>query len=85
MNLVCAIVPHAIVKQILDALTTAGYRATRVSTTGGFLHHGNSTLLIGVEQQQLEAVLRLIRGESLGEDEGGATVFVLGVEQFGHT
>ncbi len=56
-----------------------------MSTTGGFLHHGNSTLLIGVERPQLEAVLRLIHIESLGEDEGGATAFVLGIEQFEHT
>jgi uncharacterized protein YaaQ len=32
-----------------------------VSTTGGFLREGNSTILIGVEDEQMDAVLSIIR------------------------
>ena len=74
-------------RRVLNGLTTAGYRATRVSTTGGFLRRGNTTLLIGVEQQWLQTVLNLLRDLCHGNAprdaaEGGVTVFVLNVERF---
>ena len=49
MKLLIAIVQDADVNFLMDALTDNGYRVTRLSTTGGFLKKGNTTLLIGVE------------------------------------
>lgn len=83
-HLVCAILADALVAPVLDALSAAGQRATRVSSTGGFLRRGNTTLLIGVERVQLQDVLALIREHAShlpGLAAGGATVFVLEVER----
>ena len=60
MKLLLAIVQDADVNFLMDALTENGYRVTRLSTTGGFLKKGNTTLLIGVEEEKLEEVLDII-------------------------
>jgi len=46
---------------LLEVLSRKGYRATMVSTTGGFLREGNSTVLIGVEDELVPTVLDLIK------------------------
>ena len=60
MKLLLAIVQDADVNFLMDALTESGYRVTRLSTTGGFLKKGNTTLLIGVEEEKLDEVLAVI-------------------------
>jgi uncharacterized protein YaaQ len=46
---------------LLDALIERGHSATIVSTIGGFLREGNTTLLIGTSDQKVHDVLRIIR------------------------
>jgi uncharacterized protein YaaQ len=46
---------------LIDTLMKDGYRATMISTTGGFLREGNATLLIGVADENVEGVLKIIR------------------------
>jgi uncharacterized protein YaaQ len=45
---------------LLDALMRAGYNATIINTTGGFLREGNATLLIGVAPEAVGEVLKII-------------------------
>lgn len=61
MKMVIAIVNRDDSSEICTALTQAGYRYTRISTTGGFLRSGNTTLLIGTEDGELNALLRLMK------------------------
>jgi uncharacterized protein YaaQ len=61
MKLVLGIVNHDDAGRLVDALTAAGFRATTISTTGGFLRQGNATILVGTEDEQVPHVLRLIR------------------------
>jgi uncharacterized protein YaaQ len=61
MKLVLAMVQASDARRLLDALMAGGYRATRVSTVGGFLVRGNATILIGVQDEQVEAVLGILR------------------------
>ena len=46
---------------LLDALIERGHSATVLSTIGGFLREGNTTLLIGTPDQRTHDVLRIIR------------------------
>jgi len=46
---------------LIDALMADGYRATTISTTGGFLREGNATLLIGVPDEDVDPVLKIIK------------------------
>jgi len=69
---------------IIQALTSAQYRVTRVASTGGFLRSGVATLLLGVLDERLESALELIRAKltPLPSGEKRATLFVVPVERF---
>jgi len=69
---------------IIQALTSAQYRVTRVASTGGFLRSGVATLLLGVLDERLESALELIRAKltPLPSGERRATLFVVPVERF---
>ena len=61
MMLVMAIVHSDDAPGLLDALTKRGYRATRINTAGGFLKESNATILLGVDEAQLDEVLSLLQ------------------------
>jgi len=61
MKLMMSIVNSDDARRLVDALTQAGYRATTISTTGGFLRQGNATILVGTEDEKVPHVLQLIR------------------------
>ncbi len=69
---------------VLQALVDNGYRVTRVASTGGFMRHGNVTLMTGVEGEKVQAVIDLLR-ETCCPAEGSqhrATVFVVDLPYF---
>jgi len=61
MKLLLSIVNRDDSNALVDALMHHGYRATVISTTGGFLREGNATILVGAEDEQVEEVLTIIR------------------------
>jgi uncharacterized protein YaaQ len=61
MKLVMSIVNSDDADQLVNALTQAGYRATTISTTGGFLRQGNATIFVGTEDENVETVLQLVK------------------------
>lgn len=60
MKLIIAIVQDDDAGELIDVLTDAGYRVTKLATTGGFLKSGNTTLMIGVEAEKVDVVLKTI-------------------------
>ena len=105
MKLIVAIINNDDANAVVNAVTEAGYSATRLSTTGGFLRAGNVTLLLGVENSKVDEVVNIIGEHSKQRKQitpvnttyisetmlssmpvevtvGGATIFVLDVEQF---
>jgi uncharacterized protein YaaQ len=61
MKMIVSIVNRDDARGLTDALMREGYRATTISTTGGFLRQGNATLLIGTEDEQVDDVLEIVR------------------------
>lgn len=61
MKLIMAIVSSDDSRELLERLTRAGFRATVISTTGGFLREGNTTVLVGTEDQKVSQVIELVR------------------------
>jgi len=61
VRLVIAVVQDYDANPFLRALAEAGYRATLLRTTGGFLRQGNTTVLVAVEDLDVAAVSRLCR------------------------
>lgn len=60
MKLVIAIVNHDDAGAVTQNLSKKGFSCTRLATTGGFLLAGNVTLLIGVEEKKVQAVIDVI-------------------------
>lgn len=104
MKLIFAIVNNDDSAVASSALNEAGFFVTRLSTTGGFLMVGNTTLLIGTDDNKTDEVIDILRkhcttrkrmnpstasfGAGLNNHSlpqeitvGGATVFVLSVDQ----
>jgi uncharacterized protein YaaQ len=61
MKMVITVIHERDRSRASEALLQAGHKFTKVATTGGFLREGNATLLIGVEDDQLEDVLSIIQ------------------------
>jgi uncharacterized protein YaaQ len=86
-KLIIAILRETESEEVLQALLDDDFRVTRIASTGGFMRRGNSTLLVGVEKERVEAAVQIIREHSAPAIDPGlkrATVFVLKVDQVEH-
>jgi uncharacterized protein YaaQ len=61
VKLVVAIVHNEDAGALVDALLDREYRATRLHSSGGFLKQSNATIILGVEDDQIETVLGIVR------------------------
>ena len=61
MKLVLAIVHNEDAGALVDALLEKEYRATRLHSSGGFLRQSNTTVIVGVEEEQVDEVLGIVR------------------------
>ena len=108
MKLIVAIVQDEDSSRLVNKLMKNGHGVTKLATTGGFLRAGNTTLLIGVDDEKMSAVMKIIEDVCKSRKQvtaapstmnsmggmpgaasypvevtvGGATVFVLTVDQF---
>ena len=104
MKLLFAIVQDEDANRVMNSLNKKGYMVTKLSSTGGFLKAGNTTLLIGIDEQYVNDVLSIIESKSKSRKSlvnvdnsivggamfptsteinvGGATVFILDVENY---
>lgn len=60
MKLVIAIVQDEDTSRLVSKLMKEGFGVTKLATTGGFLRAGNTTLLIGVDEEKLSNVMDII-------------------------
>ncbi len=99
MKLVLAVVSNQSAEGITDALLAAGFRATRLASTGGFRREGNTTILMGVDDDDVEPVLAILQSgvhtaasrrsaaanpDAAGLSSGRGAVFVLPLEGYFH-
>jgi uncharacterized protein YaaQ len=104
MKLIFAIVSNDDASSVSSALTKGGFSVTRLATTGGFLRAGNTTIIVGTDDEKVDQCIEIIGNESKRRTEivpstasydigryasfpvevqvGGATIFVINVEQF---
>lgn len=61
MKLVVAVVQDLDADDVIDTLTEANYRVTRVASTGGFFRQGNTTLFCGVADDRVQHLTELLR------------------------
>lgn len=93
MKLIQAIVHNDDADAVVKAMLAQGFRATRMGSTGGFMRAGNTTIVSGVEEEQVDEVLNIIkqnvksrlhapaRPQAKEVEVSGAIVFVINVER----
>ncbi len=106
MKLIMAVVQDQDSNKLSNALIEKRIRATKLASTGGFLKAGNTTFMIGIEDERVQEALDVIKNNCQSREQiappvspmggnvdayvpypvevpvGGATVFVLPIEQF---
>ena len=106
MKLIIAIVQDEDSQKFVGEMMKNHFSVTKLATTGGFLRIGNTTMMIGVDEERVEEALSIIERVCKSRKQvvtspspmagttgvyipypvevtvGGATVFVLDVEQF---
>ncbi len=61
MKLVIAVVQDKDSNRLSNALIKEGFRATKLASTGGFLRAGNTTFIIGTEDERVNEALQIIK------------------------
>ncbi len=109
MKLVLAVLNKDDTKSVIQELMRGGFSVTKLSSAGGFLRAGTTTILCGMKDERVEKALEIIKTYSCKKvyspsripnetksifnmDKsdsrpseivmGGASVFVLNIEQF---
>ena len=106
MKLIIAIVQDEDASRLIGQLMDEGLSVTKLATTGGFLRAGNTTLLLGIEEERFQSAMDIIEKVCKSRKQvaaspasmvgvpgayspypievmvGGATIFVLTVDQF---
>lgn len=87
MKLILAIIQDHIAQDVLNELSENKIRATKLSSTGGFFRKGNTTILIGIEEEKLDRVKEMILNisknkETVDDKTANTVMFVLNMNQF---
>ncbi|KRM54262.1 hypothetical protein FC18_GL000481 [Lacticaseibacillus sharpeae JCM 1186 = DSM 20505] len=69
MKLVLAIVQDQDAARLSAAFVDNNVRATKLSSTGGFLRAGNSTYIVGVDDKRVQEVLDIIKRNCESREE----------------
>ncbi len=69
MKLVVAIVHSEDAGALVDALLEKEHRATRLQSSGGFLKQSNATVMVGVDDDQVDAVLEVVRANCVSRTQ----------------
>ena len=64
MKLVLAIVSYEDSGRVSAALTKDGFAVTKLATTGGFLKSGNTTFIVGTDDDKVDQVIDIISKQS---------------------
>jgi len=69
MKLVVCIVHNRDKNKVTEELIKAGFKFTVIGSTGGFLREGNTTILVGVQDDELEGLRNLIQANCQAREQ----------------
>lgn len=90
MKLILAIIQDQFVNKASRSLMENKIRVTKLSSSGGFLNSGNTTLLIGAQEEDIDKIVGIIEKEckstkvsSRGQEVtvGGANLFIINMDR----
>ena len=86
MKLILAIIQDHVAQDVLHELSENKIRDTKLSYTGGFFKKGNTTILIGIEDEKVDRVKEMILNisknkETVDDITANTVLFVLNMNQ----
>ncbi|MFU0828550.1 MAG: Transcriptional regulator [Lachnoclostridium sp.] len=63
MKLILVIVRNIDSSRVMEGLNKHGFYVTKLASTGGFLREGNTTLMIGTEEEKVDEVIDIVKKE----------------------
>lgn len=79
MKMILAIVPDTLMDQLMDRCLEKKIQFTRVASSGGFLKQGNTTVILGIEEDRLDQLKEIFEdlSQDLDGDKEGIHVFYM--------
>jgi uncharacterized protein YaaQ len=84
MKMIVCILQDSDKDHVVKALNDEGFQVTVLPSTGGYFRRGNSTLMIGTDDDCVDQAITIIKETSQHPEDLGlkrATVFVLKVDR----
>lgn len=64
MKLVVCIIHNRDKNRVTDKLIESGFKFTIIGSTGGFLREGNTTFLVGIQEEEKDLLLQVVQENS---------------------
>ncbi|GEN55368.1 MULTISPECIES: cyclic-di-AMP receptor [Halobacillus] len=78
MKMIIAVVQDKDSNRLTDALAENDFKTTKLSTTGGFLREGNTTFMIGCEDDEVDDALDIIKDNCSQREQMVAPISPMG-------
>ena len=83
MKMIIVIVQDSDADTLTRVFTAGNFRVTRIASTGGFMRSGVVTMLLGVEDAQVDEAIQAVRTAlPTSTEKKRATLFVVPVQHF---
>ncbi|WP_156289969.1 cyclic-di-AMP receptor [Oceanobacillus salinisoli] len=78
MKLIMAVVQDKDTNRLINALGEGNFQSTKLASTGGFLKEGNTTLMIGCKDENVNKVLDIIKDNCSNREQMVAPISPMG-------
>jgi len=78
MKLIIVVIQDKDSARLIDALGNEQFKTTKLATTGGFLKEGNTTLMIGCDDDHVDRALDVIRDNCSQREQVVAPISAMG-------
>ncbi|MCP8618152.1 cyclic-di-AMP receptor [Salirhabdus salicampi] len=78
MKLILAVVQDKDTNRLIEALNEGDFKSTKLSSSGGFLREGNTTLMIGCDDDAVDQALEIIKNNCSHRDQMVAPISPMG-------
>lgn len=78
MKLIIVVIQDKDANRLISALNEENLKTTKLATTGGFLKEGNTTLMIGCEDEYVDKTLRIIQNNCSQREQMVAPISPMG-------
>lgn len=78
MKLIIAVVQDKDSNKLITSLSSKNFQTTKLATTGGFLKEGNTTLMVGCEDEHVDEALAIIKDNCSQREQMVAPISPMG-------